>query len=592
MNIANHLLNLFLNKKNQNEEEEITSRIHAFSVSCWVLMIFFILLSASSFLISNNLLSIIAISGAILIGLFMRLHSKKTTHNYAYTYSIIFIAAVVFEFIIWSGNISITSAIAISLLPMIAAASLGYNKGTIVSVIFLAVAIIGLFAPFGIFNNNEEISLIFKGFFVVSFLAVMLLAYLLDAIKTRYMHGMEKNVLNLKTINKQHQVFISGLSHQIRTPLNNIMVIANLLESITIDEKQKDLIDTIHASTNNLVNVVNSMVEISNIDIKERGSISIPFNLYSTINSTIKIFSTQNTYNTPFNLKIDNSIPDNLLGDPVRIKQIFLNLIESILKNKSASKANVNIIVSKREETDKGIDLFVEVKSDKPLLLPLSQNHNLFVTNDSSITSTSSQTYVDMLELSITQKLIESNGGKLSVSLTSENASFFFPYSLEKIGTTQQKVDRQREDKDSETETDLKRTQEQSVNLKDANVLLVEDNLINQKIVVLSLKKLVKNIDIANNGKEALDKFGTSKFDIILMDIQMPIMNGIISTKKIREIESSSNSRTPIIAITANALLGDKEECLAAGMDDYISKPFQIEVLIQKMKNLLGTPQY
>jgi CheY-like chemotaxis protein len=589
MNVANRLLNLFLNKKNQNEEEEITSRIHAFNVSCWVLMIFFILLSASAFLISNNLLSIIAISGAILIGLFMRLYSKKTTRSYAYTYSIIFIAAVVFEFIIWSGNISITSALAISLLPIIAAALLGYNKGTIASGIFLAVAIIGLFAPFGIFNNNEEISLIFKILFIVSFLAVMLLAYLHDAIKTKYMHSMEKKVLNLKTINKQHQDFISGLSHQIRTPLNNIMVIANLLETITSNEKQKDLIDTIHASTNNLVNVVNSMVEISNIDIKERGSINIPFSLYSTINSTIKIFSTQNTYNTPFNLKIDNSIPDNLLGDPVRIKQIFLNLIESILKNKSASKASVNIIVSKREETDKSINLFVEVKSDKPLLLPLNLDQNLFVTNDSSLAQTSSQTYIDMLDLSITQKLIESNGGKLSISLTSENASFFFPYSLEKNGLTHQKDEQQEEDKDSDTKTDLKRTQEQSIKLKDANVLLVEDNLINQKIVVLSLKKLVKNIDIANNGKEALDKFGTSKFDIILMDIQMPIMNGIISTKKIREIESSSNSRTPIIAITANALLGDKEECLAAGMDDYISKPFQIEVLIQKMKNLLGT---
>jgi CheY-like chemotaxis protein len=126
-----------------------------------------------------------------------------------------------------------------------------------------------------------------------------------------------------------------------------------------------------------------------------------------------------------------------------------------------------------------------------------------------------------------------------------------------------------------------------SVDLEKASILLVEDNLINQKIVVLSLKKLVKNIEIANNGKEALDKFGCSRYDIILMDIQMPIMNGIVATKKIREIEASSNTHTPIIAITANALLGDKEECLAAGMDDYISKPFQIEVLIQKMKNLL-----
>jgi CheY-like chemotaxis protein len=129
------------------------------------------------------------------------------------------------------------------------------------------------------------------------------------------------------------------------------------------------------------------------------------------------------------------------------------------------------------------------------------------------------------------------------------------------------------------------------VELRDANVLLVEDNLINQKIVVLSIQKLVKSIDIANNGKEALDKFGTSKYDIILMDIQMPIMDGIIATKKIREIEQSTNTSTPIIAITANALAGDKEICLAAGMDEYISKPFQVEILIQKITKLLNKNQ-
>jgi CheY-like chemotaxis protein len=146
--------------------------------------------------------------------------------------------------------------------------------------------------------------------------------------------------------------------------------------------------------------------------------------------------------------------------------------------------------------------------------------------------------------------------------------------------------------------TEITKTEEESsiqeiksdtaIKLSDANVLLVEDNLINQKIVLLSLKKAVKNVDVANNGKEALDKFGSIKYDVILMDIQMPIMNGIVTTKKIRNIEKSSNTHTPIIAITANALLGDKEECLAAGMDDYISKPFQIETLIKKIEQHLG----
>jgi len=120
--------------------------------------------------------------------------------------------------------------------------------------------------------------------------------------------------------------------------------------------------------------------------------------------------------------------------------------------------------------------------------------------------------------------------------------------------------------------------------LKDVNILLVEDNSINQKITLLTLRPLVNNIDTAINGKEALDKFGTSTYDLILMDIQMPVMSGLMAAEKIRALESSTNSHVPIIAITANAMLGDKERCLSAGMDDYISKPFQPAALIEKIR--------
>jgi CheY-like chemotaxis protein len=104
---------------------------------------------------------------------------------------------------------------------------------------------------------------------------------------------------------------------------------------------------------------------------------------------------------------------------------------------------------------------------------------------------------------------------------------------------------------------------------------------------MLSLKKVVKNIDIANNGKEALEKFDKNQYDLILMDIQMPIMDGMVATKKIREIENTIGTHTPIIAVTANALLGDREACIEAGMDDYISKPFKIDILIKKMSKYI-----
>ena len=123
--------------------------------------------------------------------------------------------------------------------------------------------------------------------------------------------------------------------------------------------------------------------------------------------------------------------------------------------------------------------------------------------------------------------------------------------------------------------------------LREAVVMYAEDNPINQKIIKLSLQKYVKQIDIACDGKEALDLYGKTKYDFILMDIQMPRMDGITVTRKIREIEASTNTHTPIIAITANAMMGDRETCISSGMDEYISKPFQIQTLIKIMEDLL-----
>ena len=126
------------------------------------------------------------------------------------------------------------------------------------------------------------------------------------------------------------------------------------------------------------------------------------------------------------------------------------------------------------------------------------------------------------------------------------------------------------------------------VELSDASILLVEDNFSNQQIICLYLKNEVKSIDIAFNGKEAIDKFGTAKYDLILMDVQMPVMDGFKATQKIRELERTTNTRVPIIAVTANAFPEDKERCLAVGMDDYISKPFQPEDLLKKIKQYLN----
>jgi CheY-like chemotaxis protein len=184
------------------------------------------------------------------------------------------------------------------------------------------------------------------------------------------------------------------------------------------------------------------------------------------------------------------------------------------------------------------------------------------------------------IDFTIAKKIIEYHGGELKIETANGITTLKFSFKLKKgiTGAPKPEIDK---------DTAQLIQSKNKVELKNANILLVEDNAINQKIIILSLKNHVRNIDIANNGKDALDKFGTTKYHLILMDIQMPVINGIAATKKIRELEATSNTQTPIIAITANALSGDKETCLAAGMNDYISKPFQVDVLVNKMKMLL-----
>lgn len=584
MKLANRLLQISSFNLEGKCEKDTLSKLIQLGVSSLVLIIFFVLQSVFAILFLDSLLlMLVSVITAFVLALNLSIVVKRE-----YTNGLSAIAALIsgigLLFTIISGHVGIIGTLILGLYPFFAISMLGSSKGGFFSIAFGAIYILSFFIPLEI-NAAYQQPLSFKLFLALSYTISLTLAYTFEIVRIKAVRDSEKEILDEKNSNKLNEEFIAKLSHQIRTPLNNIMVMSNILTGTELDDKQRDMIDTIQASTNNLVNVLDNMVEISNVDIRENSDFNINFNLQTTLNNTLKLFTSQSFNNITFNLKVDESLPKNYFGDPVKIKQIFLNIIENIIKNKSSNKINIDIKVGKGKEAQDSITLFFEIKSNRPIMLPINEKHNQFKVNETAFTSASTPTYIELLDLNITQKLIESKGGKLSIALSTENAIFNFPYTLTRIAAEIE------ERSEAPLIEDLKRDKlktHNAVPLENASVLLVEDNLINQKIVILSLKKMVKNIEVANNGKEALDKFGTSKYDIILMDIQMPIMNGIVSTKKIREIEASTTSHTPIIAITANALLGDREECIEAGMDDYISKPFQIEVLIQKMKNLLG----
>jgi CheY-like chemotaxis protein len=352
---------------------------------------------------------------------------------------------------------------------------------------------------------------------------------------------------------------ITDFSHKIREPLNNLVIIGDLLMGSGLQKKQKELLETFIASTNNMVTTVNELTMQSAGSISYEARKNIRFNLLSTIQNTIDLFSLRDSANIDFILNKKEYSQYEIIGDPIILKQIFLDLFNTIESQNFDRTVKVTISVKKGKDT--GNQSFVNFR--------IQTDWNIVLIDEKGYSG------------NLAAKLISSGKGYfhqefgnnftvLDITLPFNSVS---PEVKKQIGSPKFE--------------ELKQKEKIKKELKDVSILLVEDNSINQEITLLTLKPYVSSIDTAKNGKEALDKFGTSSYDLILMDVQMPVMSGLLAAEKIRALESSTNGHIPIIAITANAMLGDKERCISAGMDDYISKPFQPAALIEKIKRFL-----
>jgi CheY-like chemotaxis protein/signal transduction histidine kinase len=490
----------------------------------------------------------------------------------------LFSAAIIYYLMITGGNANFGIYWAL-IFPAFSIPLFGLSRGNLISFLFfLSIA--------AFFTLQEQIGIILPyslwDIFIVlgTFAFIHLMVYLNEFLKFHNASVTERALIESRNETRQKDDFLSKLSHQIRTPLNNLTVVSNLVNKSKLDAEHRDLFDTILASTINLINVVNNIVKVSEVKIEKELGSNVNFDLYSSIDNTLKLFRDQHKERLIIELRIARTIKTQYIGDPIRIKQIFLNIIENITKTNPEEKISVEIDVDLMSDSYQESEILFRIKC--PQLQLESDDYGNYYTrpNADMIKSGSYQPEDYFVDFTIAKKIIEYHGGDLKIDTVEGATVLQFSFVLKKGITGTPKTDF---DKDTAQLIQAKN----KVELKNANILLVEDNAINQKIIILSLKNHVKNIDIANNGKDALDKFGTSKYHLILMDIQMPVINGIAATKKIRELESTSNTQTPIIAITANALSGDKETCLAAGMNDYISKPFQVDVLVNKMKLLL-----
>ncbi len=488
----------------------------------------------------------------------------------ATAYSLAGILVLLFAFLFVTGGTGGTGYIWCFLYPPLTLVLLGREKGIVFSAGFLLLIIAFMvLSPRFIPRAEYPSALLVR--LVVAYTALCLIMYAFEFIRTHQLKNTKNDLEKLAEENKKTDRFIARLSHQLRTSLNNITMIGNLVNDSNLNQEQRDLIDTILASTNNLVDAVNKIGKLTAIDVRGTKPSPVPYDLHAAIRSIIQLYSGEKHR---INLDYPDSVAGNILGDPVSVKQIFLSLIEYIQKSYLTGDSSlIDIHVLSNSETDDQAELefrfAVKNLSGQP------------IREEALPTMEEIDPYRPGSDLSLPRQLISMAGGQLEIQQTDHMVRFSFTLKLKKSSIQYKSFVREKQLGPAEFRTGKK------IVIKDANLLLVEDNLINQKIVTLSLQRFIKNIDIAANGKEALEKFGTAKYDIILMDIQMPVMDGFIATKKIREIEQSSNSYTPIIAITANAMSGDRENCLAAGMDDYISKPLQIDVLVMKIKELL-----
>jgi len=371
---------------------------------------------------------------------------------------------------------------------------------------------------------------------------------------------------------KVKQLFLANMSHEIRTPMNAILGFARLLEELLNDEQQKEYLHIIIKSGDDLLVILNDILDFSRIEAGKVVFEKAPFNLRVIIDSIVTLMH-QRSVDKGIRLSSSTSdkAPQLIIGDAVRLSQILLNLVSNAIK--FTERGEVNISASVIDENSDNI-IIEFVISDTGIGIPLEKQEKIFEVFEQATTGTQRKFGGTGLGLSIVKQLVEMQDGEIFVkSRPGKGSAFHFrlPFLKEKSKVHKPVAAIDAGDKPMVVPFG-----------KGFHVLVAEDNAINQMLIVKVLQKQEFMIDVAENGKIALQKHKDNNYDIILMDLQMPEMDGYEATRNIRMLEGIKND-IPIIAMTAHTIKGEMERCIEIGMNDYIPKPFNVNELFVKI---------